>query len=123
MKREKYIDISRAIAMILVVMVHCCNETSFEIVGKFSGLFFIPLFIFISGYFSKENDIKTIKELFLYLKKKILRLYVFYVSWELIYFAFLRAVWYGSLSSHTFSNPLILYKWDIAFASPYTREP
>ena len=87
MKREKYIDISRAIAMILVVMVHCCNETSFEIVGKFSGLFFIPLFIFISGYFSKENDIKTIKELFLYLKKKILRLYVFYVSWELIYFA------------------------------------
>ena len=47
MKRDKSVDIARAIAMIMVVVGHCVNETVFIKFDKFNGLFFIPLFIFI----------------------------------------------------------------------------
>lgn len=83
-ERDKSIDIARAFAIILVVMSHCDNFDG-NYISKFSGLFFIPLFIFISGYFSKENAIYNLKDLYSHLKKKISKLYIFYFKWEVIY--------------------------------------
>lgn len=93
-KREKYIDIARAIAIIMVVMGHCNNFAEGFNIERFSGLFFIPLFIFISGYFSNENKINTFKELLNHLKNKILKLYFFYLRWELLFLVLTNVFFY-----------------------------
>ena len=53
--REKDIDIARGIAIILVVMGHCDNFELWSI-EKFSSLFFMQLFIFLSGIFFNKNE-------------------------------------------------------------------
>ena len=85
MKREKYIDIARGIAIILVVMGHCDNFKGIISIEKFSGLFFMPLFAFLSGFFSKESKIISIEDLMSHIKKRIKKLYLFYLKWELIF--------------------------------------
>ena len=44
--------------------------------------FFMPMFMFISGYFFKDENVCNIK---LYLKKKFFKLLVYYFVWNLIY--------------------------------------
>ena len=82
-KRAGYIDIARGIAIILVVVHHAGKLWSpFD---NFYTLFFMPLFIFISGFVSTENRIKSFKDLLLHLKKRVPKLYFFYLKWELLY--------------------------------------
>ncbi len=82
-KRAGYIDIARGIAIILVVVHHTGKLWSpFD---NFYTLFFMPLFIFISGFVSTENRIKSFKDLLLHLKKRVPKLYFFYLKWELFY--------------------------------------
>ena len=68
-KRLKYIDIARGIAIILVVMGHCDNFEQWSI-ERFAALFFMQLFIFISGYFYKAN-LNSVKDLLLLIKKNV----------------------------------------------------
>lgn len=70
-KRMKNIDIARGIAMALVVMGHCDNF-KFWSIEKFSSLFFMQLFIFLSGIFFSENC-TNLKELFATIKKNACR--------------------------------------------------
>lgn len=84
-KRLKYIDIARGIAIILVVMGHCDNFEQWSI-ERFAALFFMQLFIFISGYFYKA-DLNSVKDLLLLIKKKCLPIYLYYLKFELLFFA------------------------------------
>ena len=85
MKREKFIDIARGIAIILVVCGHCDNFLTWSI-EDFSNLFFMPLFIFISGYLFKNRSITNIKELFEFLKKRVLPIYLYYLKYEVLFY-------------------------------------
>ncbi|MBQ1283014.1 MAG: acyltransferase family protein [Bifidobacteriaceae bacterium] len=82
-KRAGYIDVARGIAIILVVVHHTGNL--WKPFDLFYTLFFMPLFMFISGFVSSENKISDFKSLILHLKKRIPKLYFFYLKWELIY--------------------------------------
>lgn len=84
-KRLEYIDIARGIAIILVVMGHCDNFEYWSI-ERFAALFFMQLFIFISGYFYKA-DLNNIKDVFQILKKKCWPIYLYYLKFELLFFA------------------------------------
>ena len=83
-KRMKNIDIARGIAMVLVVMGHCDNF-KFWSIEKFSSLFFMQLFIFLSGIFFSENC-KSLKELFVTIKKKCLPIYKYYLKYEILFY-------------------------------------
>ena len=85
-KRFTNIDIARAFAITLVVCGHCDNFTGWSI-EKFSNLFFLPLFVFISGFLFKSKQIINIKDLCLLIFKRVKKLYLIYVKWELIFLA------------------------------------
>lgn len=97
-KRAGYIDVARGIAIILVVVHHTGNL--WKPFDLFYTLFFMPLFMFISGFVSSENKISDFKSLLAHLKKRIVKLYFFYVKWELIYLLltnfFLRIGFYST---------------------------
>ena len=82
--RVKSIDIARAIAIILVVCGHCDNFHTWSI-EKFANLFFLPLFVFISGFLFQEGNIVNFKGLLLQIIKKVKKLYLVYVKWEIIF--------------------------------------
>ena len=108
MKREKHIDIARAIAIILVVCGHCDNFNTWSI-EHFSGLFFMPLFIFISGYLFKNKNIGSLKELIDVLKKRIMPLYLYYLKYELCFYLLRNMFFYLGFYSSTvqYGNKII----------------
>lgn len=83
-KRMKNIDIARGIAIILVVMGHCDNFESWSI-ERFSSLFFMQLFIFLSGIFFDEKC-DSLKGLFTTIKKKCFPIYKCYLKYEILFY-------------------------------------
>ena len=79
------LDIARAIAIILVVCGHCDNFTTWSI-QSFSGLFFMPLFIFISGYLFKDRVIDSFSDLTAFLKRRVVPIYKYYLTYELVFY-------------------------------------
>jgi len=79
-KRNRSMDIAKAIGIILVVLGHSNSP-----VTKIIYLFHMALFFFISGYFYKDN---YTKEPIKFIKKKILGLYVPFVSFSVIFILF-----------------------------------
>ncbi|WP_052357133.1 acyltransferase family protein [Xylanibacter brevis] len=77
---ENYITIAKAIGIILMVIGHSGCPV---LLYKFIYLFHMPLFFLCSGLLFK--DILNEKEAFLYLKKKIVGLYIPFVKWSLIF--------------------------------------
>lgn len=84
-QRILWIDIAKAIAIILVVCGHCDNFISFSI-QKFAGLFFMPLFIFISGYFFKNRIIENFNDLKNFLIKRVWPIYKYYLTYEILFY-------------------------------------
>lgn len=82
--RIKFLDIARGIAIILMVCGHADNWGE---ISKFTGLFNMVVFIFISGYLFRDKKINTIKELIKYCWNKCKKIYIFYAFWEIIYFS------------------------------------
>lgn len=82
-KRLKFLDISRGIAIILMVCGHC--DTSKKI-DEFLGLFNMAVFIFISGYLFKNKFFANLKEMINYIIKKCKKLYFFYIKYEILFF-------------------------------------
>lgn len=77
---NNYITISKAIGIILMVVGHSgCPQFLF----KFIYLFHMPLFFFCSGIFFRE--MKTKEESSLYIKKRIIGLYVPFVKWSVLF--------------------------------------
>lgn len=132
-KRMAFVDIARGIAIILVVLGHCDNFNSYFRIEKFNGLFFMPLFIFISGYFSKENKIVSFKKLYIHLKKRIPKLYLFYLRWELLFLIltniffkigfYSSGVDYGGKNIYPITSLKILLKKIIEIIFLMGREP
>ena len=83
-KRVRYLDIARGIAIIFVVMGHCDNFKLWSM-EKFFALFFMQVFVFISGVFYKSN-ITNFKELIKTIKKKCLPIYIYYLKYEILFF-------------------------------------
>ena len=84
-ERILWLDIARAIAIILVVCGHCDNFTTWSI-QSFSGLFFMPLFIFISGYLFKDRVIDSFSDLTAFLKRRVVPIYKYYLTYELVFY-------------------------------------
>ena len=92
-KRELSFDIAKALAIILVVIYHCDNFP--KGVHSIGTLFYMPLFMFVSGYFFHyRDDIKSLKELLLFIWKKIKKIYCFYLKYEIIFLA-LRNIFFN----------------------------
>lgn len=109
MGREIWLDIARAIAIILVVCGHCDNFTFWSI-EKFAGLFFMPLFIFISGYLFKDRKINSIHNLFSFLKRRVIPIYKYYLGYELIFYLFKNLFFQvGFYSSSVLYGDKIIY--------------
>ena len=85
-ERELKFDIAKALAIILVVVYHCDNFP--KGMHNIGGLFYMPLFMFVSGYFFHYKDVKSVKELLLFIWKKIKRIYLFYLKYEIIFLIF-----------------------------------
>lgn len=71
--------------IIMVVSGHCLNGGNpIRLFDNFFPInsFFMPMFIFISGYFFKEKYLSETKKFF---KKKSINLVVYYFVWNIIY--------------------------------------
>lgn len=103
------ITIAKAIAIILMVMLHA--GCPFPEVNSFVALFHMPLFFFCSGYCFKPSAIITLQ---MYLKKKIKGIYYPFVKWCTLFLLLHNTF----ISIHIYSTecgpnefPTHLYHW------------
>lgn len=97
-KRVKWIDIAKGIAIVCVVLGHA----GYDVMANFVYMFHLSAFIFLSGYFYREEFAEHPFKLF---PKRLFRLYCLYFVYEIIFFlmrpAFFAIGWYqdGALYS------------------------
>lgn len=95
-KREVWIDYTKVLACILVVIGHLLqglnkaniewNDTLYEYINMFIYLFHMPLFMCLSGYlYKKTSNIENIKDYKKFVLKKLVNLGVPYISFYLLY--------------------------------------
>jgi len=94
-KRDNIIDNSRGIGIILVVIGHCM-----PVFGRYIYLFHMALFFYLSGYCYNEKNNQNITTLFFYFKKKIEKLYIPFVLFNVIYLC-LHNIFYSIHFYHT----------------------
>ena len=68
-ERFKFLDITRGLAIILMVCGHCDTSSNID---YFLGLFNMSVFIFISGFLFKDRSFNNIKELIQYQLNKVI---------------------------------------------------
>lgn len=94
-KRERRFDVARGIAMMLVVLGHCHQRQ----IERFVCLFHMPVFLFISGFFWRDENLDDLKG---FIVKRFKGLYLPYLIYEIIFFClrplFLLIGWYDSSS-------------------------
>ena len=85
MKREKSWDFIKTLLMFFIVFGHICpsNPDEWTPITRIIGLFGIPLFFFISGFFQSRID--TFKALIERYKKNLFRIVVPMLSWGVLY--------------------------------------
>lgn len=85
MERKADWDFLKAVLMLVVVFGHICpaNPSTWTPVTRVTGLFAMPLFFFVSGYF--QTNITNVKKLFVKFKKTCLRILIPQLSWGCIY--------------------------------------
>ena len=71
-ERYSHIDIARGIAIILVVLGHCCSKNSGDDVNRLILSFHMPLFFFISGVFAKKCESNNLYGMIMHKAKTIL---------------------------------------------------
>ena len=77
-KRVDYLDYSKGIAIILVVLGHICSEGNIK---TYIYSFHMPLFFIISGYLFNYSNVKSFKE---FINKKIKAYLIPYVTFSII---------------------------------------
>lgn len=83
LKRLKYIDIARGIAMFVIVVSHALSvSTHGFFIYRFLFFFNVPLFFILSGMTFK---IKSEEKFWEFLKKKFLRIMLPYLVWALVF--------------------------------------
>jgi len=81
-KEVDYINIARALGIILIVLGHATEPSLFN---NFINLFHVPLFFFISGYLFKEAYF--LKPAY-FIKIKLKRFYLPFIKYELLFLIF-----------------------------------
>ena len=84
-KSNKPFMILSALGILFVVDCHSGNGIGFFTSVFPYDSFFMPMFMFISGYFFKEKHIATVVDLLQYIKGKFLKLLVPYLLWAVVY--------------------------------------
>ena len=84
-KSNKPFMILSALGILFVVDCHSGNGIRFFASVFPYDSFFMPMFMFISGYFFKEKHIATVVDLLQYIKGKFLKLLVPYLLWAVVY--------------------------------------
>lgn len=104
-KSNKAFMILSALGIIFVVDAHLWSRMSFFTYVFPYDSFFMPMFIFISGYFFKEKYIESMKSVVGFLKNKVTKLLLPYFGW---------IVFYGVLTYVLTEKGILNYqKWDI----------
>ena len=110
-QRIDYLDVLRGIATILVIFIHVSSSNWYGYIGSTNWYFFsfyesisrfaVPIFFMISGamLLSPEKEIT-----FPYIFKKIFRMIIFLIFWELMY-----ALFNQRTSGFDFSNIIFMY--------------
>ncbi|GFP74222.1 acyltransferase family protein [Clostridium fungisolvens] len=80
-KRINYIDILRGIGILFMVMGHIGYGGDFD---KYIHAFHMPLFILVSGYFFRVEEVNTLD----FIKRKMKMLLVPYLSFGMIHYLF-----------------------------------
>ncbi len=84
-KKYRFLDIARGIAIILMVLGHCVQWNRCNKVYNFIYLFHMAVFMFISGFLFKNRSFNNLKDLIDFLKRKIKKLYLFYLKYEVLF--------------------------------------
>lgn len=92
-KSNKAFMILSALGILFVIDCHCWNP-----VGLFTAIFpydsfFMPMFVFISGYFFSERHLSDLKSTGLYILDKFRKLFLPYLGWAVLYGIF---TWMGA---------------------------
>lgn len=113
MKSNKTFMILSAIGIVFVVDAHAW--TSLDLMTTFFkyNSFFMPMFIFISGYFNKERYIDNLGAT---VKKKVVKLLLPYFFW--IYFYILMEYILSRTGIINYGRPVTLYR---LFVQPWTN--
>ena len=83
MKRINFLDISRAFAIIFIVLVHTIvHSSSCGIIFKLLYSFHVVLFFIISGYTFKLKENERVVS---FIKNKFLRIMIPYFIWALLF--------------------------------------
>lgn len=104
-RRNPMISIAKAIGIILMVIGHVFDKESWGI--HFIYMFHMPLFFVLSGYFFKEPRSAT--ELFKLAKKKILGLYVPYLSWTILFILVHNLLLNFEIGENVYSSTTIVH--------------
>lgn len=115
-QRNYNLDLLRILACFMVIVIHvAANKWYITSTNSFQFLIYniydslvraaVPLFVMISGvFFLNQKEIET-KKLY---KTKILKLCVFYFSWNIIYYFFDMFIYKYEFSLYSFLNSVIL---------------
>ncbi len=103
--RIKIFDISKALAIIMVVYGHCSNMSNFVY------LIHVPIFFIVSGYFFKEKFATNINNLFDFIKHNFIKLLCTYFAFQLI-FIFLHN-WFIDINLYKAAETNISYSKSI----------
>ena len=84
-KTDKSMMILSALGILFVIDGHCGMPLNlFARVFPYDS-FFMPMFVFISGYFYNNRHAETVRSTVLYIKDKFLKLMVPYILWSIFY--------------------------------------
>lgn len=116
-------DFAKAVLMIIVVFGHVCPALSGNTytdswcaVTRITGLFVMPLFFFISGYF--QSSIDDFKGLLNKYKKSIYRIGIPLIVWGGVYvFIRFRSIWAASCSDSIIQHLLLFTQKSIVSSS------
>lgn len=84
-KTNKAFMILSALGIIFVIDAHVWSRISFFAQIFPYDSFFMPMFVFISGYFFKEKYIDSFKSVLTFIKNKFQKLIVPYIGWIIFY--------------------------------------
>lgn len=114
MKENKVFATLSGIGIILVVSAHV--DGVLNLFNNFFpyNSFFMPLFVFISGYFFKDKNVETLNDVKKYIFKKIKNLLLYYLVWNLIY-GVVRIILYNL----KLDNYIVAINWKTLFISPF----
>jgi len=106
MKDNKTFLTLSGIGIIMVVIGHVNN--SIDLLNSIFpyNSFFMPMFMFISGYFFKDKNVETLENTKTYIKKKVKNLLVYYLIWNIIY---------GVINTLLYNLELFRYHLEINF--------